>query len=112
MTPKQPRTRGKKDKQTASSTPVSLDFVKPAPVDGEAGDGTRTSTDTEMGMGMDMETEKMIRQRHEHECGAHIGRDPYGLASKPYLDAGLPPPWERCELCEEEMVWLRREAGG
>jgi hypothetical protein len=41
----------------------------------------------------------VAREWLDHERGLHEGRDPYGLASRPYLDAGLTMPWRYCETC-------------
>jgi hypothetical protein len=42
------------------------------------------------------------REYEDHRRGLHGGRDPYGLASMPCLNAELPLPWGRCEECEKE----------
>jgi hypothetical protein len=42
------------------------------------------------------------REYQDHRRGLHDGRDSYGLASMPYLNAGLPLPWGPCEECEKE----------
>jgi hypothetical protein len=34
------------------------------------------------------------REERDHRNGLHEGRDPYGLASKPFLDRGERLPWE------------------
>ncbi|KAF1945086.1 hypothetical protein EJ02DRAFT_463669 [Clathrospora elynae] len=44
-------------------------------------------------------------ERRDHLEGRHEGRDPYGLASRPYIDAGEPVPWRHCKMCEEEQAW-------
>jgi hypothetical protein len=42
------------------------------------------------------------REERDHRNGLHEGRDPYGLASKPFLDRGERLPWGRCVECEKE----------
>ncbi|USP82476.1 hypothetical protein yc1106_09750 [Curvularia clavata] len=67
-------------------------------------------TETEKDTKMEPASPTLLQQRRDHWNGLHIGRDPYGLASKEYLDAGLPPPWPRCDWCEEEIPWLQRKS--
>lgn len=42
------------------------------------------------------------QQLFQHAQGWHEGRDPYGLASQPYLWRGEPVPWWVCGMCKEE----------
>jgi hypothetical protein len=46
--------------------------------------------------------EEAERQLYQHAQGWHEGRDPYGLASQPYLLRGEPVPWWVCKMCKEE----------
>jgi hypothetical protein len=48
------------------------------------------------------ETDAEDCEEHDHRNGLHKGRDPYGLASKPFLDRGERVPWGRCGECEKE----------
>ncbi|EMD89890.1 hypothetical protein COCC4DRAFT_124868, partial [Bipolaris maydis ATCC 48331] len=59
----------------------------------------------------EMEEEDSEQQWSAHLTGAHNGRDPYEVASKPYLEAGLPPLWKRCRWCEE-IPELQQSTGG
>ncbi|KAF5850803.1 hypothetical protein GGP41_010525 [Bipolaris sorokiniana] len=69
------------------------------------------TTESENNGNTETEEEDSEQQWLDHLMGAHDGRDPYGLASKPYLDAGLLPPWKRCRWCEESLVWLQGRGG-
>ncbi|KAG9187635.1 hypothetical protein G6011_05506 [Alternaria panax] len=49
-------------------------------------------------------------QAFQHGRGAHEGRDPYGLASQPYLLQGQPVPWWVCRMCKEDDERMRERS--
>lgn len=111
------------EQQSTTSTPATKSFSHQTSLDAACAiePGSRAHKGASVSFYISKETETkpelkpeavnpaLLQQRRDHWRGLHIGRDPYGLASKPYLDAGLPPPWQRCDSCEEEMVWLQKK---
>lgn len=112
----QKRHKKHEEQESAPNTPTGNPSSRQTSLFGASTVNSDTSTENSLGMQTVAETNieieivspRLLQQRRDHWNGLHLGRDPYGLASKPYLDAGLPPPWPHCDLCEEKMPWLKR----
>lgn len=97
------------EQQNATDTPTTKECSRQTCLPGASPVDSDTSASKSVGIQTEAVSPTLLQQRRDHWKGLHIGRDPYGLASKEYLDAGLPPPWPRCDWCEEEMPWLQRK---